>query len=166
MTPEMVGHRRRLVVGKHTGKHSVKKALEAAGLRPSDEELDELVRRVKSLGGKGKRVLDADLFAIAEGVMQAVPKGERAFVLDQIVVTTGNKIAPTASVVARVHGEVRTEEATGVGPVDAALKAVQRMLGTYPQLEISEFHIDAISGGSDAVAHVSLAVEDESEDAA
>lgn len=161
MTPEMVGHRRRLVVGKHTGKHSVKKELEAVGLCPSDSELDEIVRRVKSLGGKGRAVMSADLFAIAESVMQSLPASERALALEQIVVTTGNKVTPTASVVARVHGEVRTEAQTGVGPVDAALRAVQRMLGVSPKLEISEFHIDAITGGSDAVAKVTLTVEDE-----
>jgi 2-isopropylmalate synthase len=162
MTPEMVGHRRRLVVGKHTGKHGVKKELEDAGLCPSGEELDEIVQRVKSLGGKGRRVLSADLFAIAESVMQSLPEAERAFVLEQIVVTTGNRVTPTASVVARVNGQVRTEAQTGVGPVDAALKAVQRMLGAYPHLEIEEFHIDAISGGSDAVAKVSVTVEEAS----
>lgn len=161
MTPEMVGHRRRFVVGKHAGKHSVQRELEEAGLSPREDELDEIVRRVKSLGGKGKPVLDADLFAIAESVMQAVPAGEQAVKLDQIIVTTGDRITPTASVVARVGGELRTEAGTGVGPVDAALKAVQGMLGTHPEVQISEFHIDAISGGSDAVAHVSLAVEDE-----
>ncbi len=36
MTPEMVGHMRRLVLGKHTGKHAVKKLLNDAGLDPED----------------------------------------------------------------------------------------------------------------------------------
>ncbi len=161
MTPEMVGHRRRLVIGKHTGKHSVQLGLEEAGLHPTDEELSEIVRRVKSLGGKGKHVTHSDLFTIAESVMADLPPSQRAIVLDQIVVTTGNRATPTASVVARVNGEARTEAQLGVGPVDAALRAVQRILGSSPQIEITDFHLDAISGGSDAVANVSITVEDE-----
>ncbi|MFQ5795471.1 MAG: 2-isopropylmalate synthase [Candidatus Bipolaricaulia bacterium] len=162
MTPEMVGHRRRLVIGKHTGKHSVQIALNEASLHPTEDELNEIVKRVKSLGGKGKHVTQTDLFAIAESVMAKVPKGQRAIELDQIVVTTGNRTTPTASVVARVHGETRTEAQLGVGPVDAALQAVQRILGNTPAIEITDFHLDAISGGSDAVATVSITVEDES----
>jgi 2-isopropylmalate synthase len=161
MGPEMVGHRRRLVVGKHTGRHSVQKELEVAGIAPTEDELMEIVHRVKSLGGKGKRVTSTDLYAIAEAVMENVPTADRALVLDQIIVTTGNKLTPTASVTARMNGETCTEAQTGVGPVDAALKAVQRIVGMSPHLEICEFHIDAMTGGADAVAHVSLAVEDE-----
>ncbi len=161
MTPEMVGHRRRLVIGKHTGKHSVQIALSEADVTPSDEELNEIVRRVKSLGGKGKHVTHADLFTIAEAVMKQVPKGQRAIELDQIVVTTGNRATPTASVVANVQGELRTEAQLGVGPIHAALGAVQRILGGSPHVEIADFHMDAISGGSDAVATVTVTVEDE-----
>lgn len=161
MTPEMVGHRRRLVIGKHTGKHSVQIALHEAGLTPSDDELSEIVKRVKSLGGKGKHVTHTDLFTIAESVMAKVPKGQRAIELEQIVVTTGNRTTPMASVIARVHGDTRTEAQLGVGPIDAALRAVQRILGSAPRLEIVDFHLDAISGGSDAVATVTITVEDE-----
>lgn len=161
MTPEMVGHRRRIVIGKHAGTHAVKQALDEAGLHPTDEELREIVKRVKSLGGKGKRVTYADLFAIAESVMARVPKGQRALELEQIVVTTGNKTVPTASVVARVGSETRTAAQLGVGPVDAALQAVRALLGEHPKVELLEFHLDAISGGSDAVATVLVTVEDE-----
>ncbi|MFB6286719.1 MAG: 2-isopropylmalate synthase [Candidatus Bipolaricaulia bacterium] len=163
MTPEMVGHQRRLVVGKHAGKRGIQETLREAGLAPSDEELNEIVRRIKSLGGKGKRVLDADLVAIAEGVMSSAESADRdqGLTLDQLVVTTGNALTPTASVIARRHGEARTAADTGVGPVDAAFKAVQAMIGDDLDLEITEFHLDAISGGSNAVAHVTLTVEDE-----
>jgi 2-isopropylmalate synthase len=161
MTPEMVGHRRRLVVGKHTGRHSVERELREAGLAPSRDETDEVVRRVKSLGAKGRRVMTSDLHAIAESVMGATGGSERAIELEQVVVTTGNRVSPTASVVARVHGEIRVEAQTGVGPVDAAMGAVQRMVGASPKMTISDFHLDAITGGSDAVAVVSLTVADE-----
>jgi 2-isopropylmalate synthase len=161
MTPEMVGHKRRLVIGKHTGKHAVEIALEESGLYPAEDELNEIVRRVKSLGGKGKHVTHSDLYTIAESVMANLPKAERAIVLDQIVVTTGNSTTPTASVIARIDGELRTEAQLGVGPIDAALRAVQRLIGESTSIEVADFHLDAISGGASAVAHVTITVENE-----
>src|SRR5659263_550794 len=61
MTPEMVGHKRRIVLGKHAGKHAVKQSLEFAGLAPSDDQLNEIMKRMKDIADKGKRVTDADL---------------------------------------------------------------------------------------------------------
>ncbi|MEM2924230.1 MAG: 2-isopropylmalate synthase [Methanocellales archaeon] len=161
MTPEMVGHKRRIVHGKHAGKHGVKKTLNEAGIYPNEEQLAEILERIKDLGDKGKRVTEADLFAIAEGVMGKVAKEKRAFVLKEITVMTGNKITPTASVRAVFNGEEKLSARTGVGPVDAALNAVQSILGEKAKIKLRDFSLEAITGGSDALAEVVISVEDE-----
>jgi 2-isopropylmalate synthase len=56
MTPEMVGATRELVLGKHTGKHSVRERLEDAGFAPTDAEVREVTRRVKEQGAKKEQV--------------------------------------------------------------------------------------------------------------
>ncbi|MFB6141974.1 MAG: LeuA family protein [Halorientalis sp.] len=56
MTPEMVGAERELVLGKHTGQHSVRERLEDAGFDPTEEEVREVTRRVKDYGAEKKRV--------------------------------------------------------------------------------------------------------------
>jgi 2-isopropylmalate synthase len=56
MTPEMVGAKRELVLGKHTGTHSVRERLVAAGFRPSDEEVKRVTRRVKNFGAEKERI--------------------------------------------------------------------------------------------------------------
>jgi 2-isopropylmalate synthase len=72
---------------------------------------------------------------------------------------TGNHVIPTASVKAMVNGKEHVFSAVGNGPVDAALNAI---LGISPsKLELKEFNIEAISGGSDAMCHVTIAVEDD-----
>ncbi len=38
----------------------------------------------------------------------------------------------------------------GVGPVDAAFRAVRRMIDDEIKLEIAHFHVDAVTGGSHA----------------
>jgi 2-isopropylmalate synthase len=56
MTPEMVGAERELVLGKHTGQHSVRERLIDAGFDPTDDEVREVTRRVKDYGAEKKRV--------------------------------------------------------------------------------------------------------------
>lgn len=160
MTPEMVGHKRRIVLGKHAGKHAVKQSLEVAGLHPSDDQLNQIMKRIKDIGDKGKRVTDADLYAIAESIIGTAPKGPRTIVLKEVSVMTGNIITPTATVKALVNGKERMGAHVGVGPVDAALKTVTNILGDY-KVKLRDFRIEAISGGSDALAEVIIGVEDE-----
>ncbi len=158
MTPEMVGHRRRLTLGKHVGRHAVRQMLLDAHFNPSDDHLDRIVEKVKNISAKGKRVTDADLYEITESVM-GVQTVERVIELQDLAVMTGNHVIPTASVKAVVSGEERTCSATGNGPVDAAIKAI---LGVLPaKVQLKEFNIEAISGGSDAIGHVTIAIEDE-----
>lgn len=161
MTPEMVGHRRRIVLGKHTGRHAVKKVLEDAGYRPTDEQLQEILERIKELGDKGKQIADADLQTIADVVIGEVAKASQAMVLKEVSVMTGNIITPTATVKAVVRGREKVLANIGVGPVDAAVKAVQGLMDGDTSIRLSDFRIEAISGGSDALAEVVIGVEDD-----
>jgi len=67
--PELVGRKRKLVAGKHAGTQGIRAELEEAGIHPSDEQLKNVVERVKALGDKGKLVTDADRLAITRTVM-------------------------------------------------------------------------------------------------
>jgi len=161
MTPEMVGHHRRIVLGKHTGRHAVKKVLEDAGYRATEEQLQEILGRIKDLGDKGKQITDADLQTIADVVIGEVAKASQAIVLKEVSVMTGNIITPTATVKAVVKGREKVLANIGVGPVDAAVKAVQGLMDGDTSIRLSDFRIEAISGGSDALAEVVIGVEDD-----
>jgi 2-isopropylmalate synthase len=158
MTPEMVGHRRRLKLGKHVGRHAVRQMLTDVRMEPDEAQLDEIVGRVKDMSGKGKRVTDADLYEIA-GTVMGVKADGKAIDLQEIAVITGNHVIPTASLKATVNGVEHVASAVGVGPVDAALKAIMGVLPT--RVTLKEFKIEAISGGSEAIGHVTVALEDE-----
>ncbi len=58
MTPEMVGAERELVMGKHTGTHSVRERLVEAGYEPTDEDVRTVTRRVKDHGAAKERVTE------------------------------------------------------------------------------------------------------------
>jgi 2-isopropylmalate synthase len=68
MTPEMVGARRQLVLGKHTGQHSVRERLVEAGYDPTDDQVREVTRRVKDFGAEKKRVTVEELTRFADDV--------------------------------------------------------------------------------------------------
>jgi 2-isopropylmalate synthase len=65
MTPEMVGARREVVLGKHTGTHAVRQHLEEAGLDPSDEQVRAITREVKEFGAAKNRVTRTKLLEFA-----------------------------------------------------------------------------------------------------
>jgi 2-isopropylmalate synthase len=160
MTPEMVGHRRRIVAGKHAGRHGIKAILSEYGIYPSEEELNEIMRKVKELASKGKHVTDADLIAIAE-ITCEMRRDERPFVLEELSVMTGNRITPTAVIRAKIKGEERRGAEIGVGPVDAAVKAVRSILRDQMDIKLRDFRIEAITGGSDALGEVVIGIEDD-----
>ena len=158
MTPEMVGHHRRLIAGKHAGKHGIKEMLKDAGFEPSEEQLTEITKRIKEIGDKGKRVTDLDLYTIAEAVTSDVL--QPSIMLEEVSVMTGNRVTPTATVKAIVDGKEMVGARIGVGPVDAAINAVHEIIGGA-EMQLRTFKIESISGGTDALAEVIIGVEDD-----
>mgnify|MGYP001111078327 CR=1 FL=1 len=130
-------------------------------VKAAKAQLTEITKRVKALGDKGKRVTDIDLRAIAESVIGALPKEEKVVELKEVTVTTGITITPTASVRVAVRSEERVGSATGVGPVDAAITAIRNVMKEISALRLKEYHLDAITGGSDALAEVTVKLEDD-----
>jgi len=157
--PEVVGRRRRLTSGKLSGSHGIEAELDEAGIRPTEAQLREIVNRVKDLGDKGKTVTDADLFAIARTVTGEVAE-ERIVELTDFAVTTGIRVIPTASVKIILDGKEYVAAETGVGPVDAAMKAIQKITNQLANVRLTEYRLEALTGGSDAVAEVIIKVED------
>jgi D-citramalate synthase len=151
--PEKVGRERRIVLGKHTGRAGAQAALEEHGFEVSDEELTDVVERVKAIGDRGKRVTDADLLAIAEEVKGT--ERERRVELLNLTAASGGGI-PTASVRLRVDDDERTASGTGSGPVDAAVSAVREALGEAANTTLESYEVDAITGGTNAVVTVEV----------
>ena len=88
-TPEMVGHRRRLKLCKHAGRHAVRQTLADAHMNPDEAQLDEIMEKMKAIAGRGRRITDADLYAIAEEAM-GMAGVVHAVELRDIAILTGN----------------------------------------------------------------------------
>jgi D-citramalate synthase len=154
--PELIGRTRRIALGKHSGSAGIRASLTEMGLKPTDEQLKEVFQRVKVLGDKGKRIADADLQAIAEIVM-GLPK-IRPLKLEEITVLTGNRVTSTASVRLNLNGNMLTEAAIGVGPVDAAIAAIKKAVGIVEPIQLENYSVKAITGGTNAMTEVAVSL--------
>lgn len=151
LKPESVGARRMFVLGKHVGMKSVKKMLEELDFTVNESQLEEVFKQVKYIGDKGKRVTNVDLEAVASQVLGIEQK--QHIKLEELVTVAGNKFTPTASVKLRINGSEVVESSTGTGPVDAAINAIRKATKDVP-FELVDYHVDAISGGSDALVKI------------
>jgi 2-isopropylmalate synthase len=159
ISPEIVGRKRWLQAGKHAGAHGIKAMLEDFGIKPSNEQLQEIVEKQKSVADKGKSITTAELLSITSDVMHN-NKFEEKFKLYDFHIITGMNIIPTAVVRLNTDGKDFIASEIGVGPVDAALKAIQKIAVEMASIKIREYRLDSITGGSDAMAEVSVKVED------
>ena len=159
MKPEDVGWKGEgLVMGKHSGKHAVEVVLREMGYEFSAEQIERIMGRIKELADKQKQVMKEDIIAIANDVAGALTKEERIITLEEINVNTGNKVRPTAIVKLNIRGEIKTGKGEGVGPVDAVCNAIRSIV--EPSVILKEYSLKAITGGTDALADVSIKVED------
>jgi len=154
--PEIVGAKRRFVLGKHVGFKSVKKMLEDTGFKMTDEQMKTVYNEVKTIGDKGKRVTSVDLDTVANSVLGI--RREAPIKLLELVATAGNKITPSATVKLQINGDEVTFSGTGDGPVDAAINAIKVATKDVP-FKLVEYHVDAVSGGSDAVVKILVKLE-------
>ncbi|MEM2941052.1 MAG: 2-isopropylmalate synthase [Thermoproteota archaeon] len=159
--PEFVGAKRRLVAGKHAGIHGISAQLMEMGYRLNEEELRKILKIVKDLGDKGKKVTDAELASIAESVVGYGVSEKDRVELDELMVVTGLNITPTATIKIRQGEQAWRGAEFGVGPIDASMKAVSRLLGDLIKLKLESFRLEAITGGTDALAEVTVRVSDE-----
>ncbi|MHA1271388.1 MAG: 2-isopropylmalate synthase [Candidatus Helarchaeota archaeon] len=176
LTPELIGIKRTdkltdilehsIEVGKHTGGHSLGAKLESFGLVVNDEQFNEIRNRVKNIGDKGKKVTDMDLYEIAISVIGEVPNKEQTIKLEELSVTCGKNVTPTATIRLKVkinHDWIEKVAADiGVGPVDASCNALAKVWEQfgYGKLVLKEYHLDAITGGTDALGRVKVKLED------
>ncbi|RLI04068.1 2-isopropylmalate synthase [Candidatus Bathyarchaeota archaeon] len=152
--PALVGATRRLVSGKHAGSTGLFNNLMTMGLEPSEAQFNEILEQVKSLGDKGTLISDTDLYEIASKVMDI--HQQNPLVVDEFIVTTGNKITPTASIKVTRNGDSYMEAATGNGPVDATLNALVKAVAIEDPVELELYQVEAITGGTNAVVNVEV----------
>lgn len=156
MTPELVGRKRKFIIGKHMGTHGLDKRLKELGLDVNDSQLKQICDDIKELADKGKTVTDVDLHVIADNVLQV--NQEDRIKLDELTCVSGNKVMPTASVKIIIDDNEILNAGVGLGPVDATINAL-KSLDVFKDIDLIEYHVDAITGGTDAFIDVIIKLQ-------
>jgi len=156
--PELAGRQRRILFGKHAGTHGLERELLSWGFSPTKEQVAQILQEVKRLGDMGKSISDSELKALAATITGR--KMEEVIRLEELTVVSGNKVTPTASARLRFRDKELVESGVGVGPVDAAMNAIRKVIEEMANIRLLEYHVDAISGGTDAVVDVVVKLTD------
>jgi 2-isopropylmalate synthase len=159
MDPQEVGWgQTELPLTKHSGRAAVAARLKHLGFKMTDDDIKAIFVTFKEIGDKKKFVYDDDLTALVEGHITEVPE---TWHLEYLHVTSGNQAVPTATVrlrnAAQKKSEVLQDAGIGDGPVDAALKAIDRLTQTRGRL--MDYSLRAVSQGKDALGEVTVKVD-------
>ena len=143
-----------IVLTARSGRAALKHRLMINGVDVSDEhKIDKIYEQFLVLADKKKEISDADVLMLAG----ADTSETHAVKLDFLQVTTGKGVKSVASIGLDISGQKFEAAASGNGPVDAAIKALKKII--MKQMTLKEFTIQAISKGSDDVGKVHMQVE-------
>ncbi len=143
-----------IVLTARSGRAALKYRLHVNGVDVDNEaKLDKIYQKFLKLADQKKEVTDADVLMLA-GADTADTHGVK---LDFLQVTTGMGVRSVASIGLDLAGQKFEAASTGNGPVDAAIKALKKIISK--QMTMKEFTIQAISKGSDDVGKVHMQVE-------
>jgi 2-isopropylmalate synthase len=173
ITPDLIGIQRSdnveqivkqsIKLGKHTGSHALRAKLEDMGLNPTEEQFKKVFDNIKRFGDKGHEIIEEDFLAIVKDVLGALPEEEQYVKLEELTVLTGS-ITPTSTVRLKIKNNGTSMEkvasSVGVGPVDASVKAIIKCFEPMSKIRLLEYNIDAVTGGTEALANVSIELMD------
>src|SRR5215216_1229229 len=144
-----------LVLGKHSGRHALRQALEDLGFTIDGQALNQAFKRFKEIADKKKQVSAMDLEAL---VTDELREAVGTYTLEWFDVEASTRRPPHATVAVRnPDGEELQGSFTGDGPVDAIFRAINVATGMDAQLR--EFRVDAVTGGQDALGEASVVLE-------
>jgi len=155
MNPEDVGLTEAgIILTARSGRHALKHHLERLGYQIEKLNLDEVYQRFLVLADEKKEISDDDLlFLMSDGEEESYKNGYK---LNLLQVVCGDQVSPSATIKLQHDGLEKEAHAEGNGPVDATIKAITSIIGK--EIELKEFTIQAMHGGSDDVSKVNMRV--------
>jgi 2-isopropylmalate synthase len=156
MRPHDVGmSRTNLVLGKHSGRAALRERIKELGFELSDTELTRVFNDFKALADKKKELFDGDIEAL---VLKGEVEAAGPWTLENLhVVSDSSRFASGRVVLRHADGRILTQESSGDGPVDAALKAIEQATGVFAKLR--KFEVRSVTVGEDAQGEAVLTCE-------
>ncbi|HYM46545.1 MAG TPA: 2-isopropylmalate synthase [Solirubrobacteraceae bacterium] len=146
-----------IVLGKHSGRHALREALQELGFQLDGQALNTAFKRFKEIADRKKTLTAMDLEALVTDELRA---GEEiaGYALEWFEVDDSSLRPPHARVgVTLPDGGSAEGSFIGDGPIDAVFRAINAAAGV--EAKLNEFTIGAVTEGQDALGEVSVVVE-------
>lgn len=149
--PEVIGVPRNLIVlSARSGRHALKHRLQELGYEVEDR-LDEIYQNFLTLADQKGEIFDEDLHAL-----MGSSRNGNGISIKGISVATHGATTSSATVTLEIDGQEVAEASFGNGPVDALLRAINRIVKIPVQLE--DFSIKSLSQGSEALGDATVKI--------
>lgn len=140
-----IGDTADFAISKESDIKDISKAVKDLGYTLSDDDLKKVFDAFCATAAK-KQVGAKELEAIVASEALQVPP---TYTLTSYVINSGNIMAPTAHIVVDKKGEELSGLSAGDGPIDAALLALEQIVGCH--YELDDFQIQAVTEGREAM---------------
>jgi len=174
VAPESIGNSRKLLVSKQSGKSNVLAELERIGIAVSkdDPRVNRLLDEVKEREATGYayEAADASFELLARRTLGTVPN---YFTVERFKVNVERRYNAVGELVTvaeaivkvKVGNEMLISAGEGNGPVNALDVALRKDLGKYQRyiegLELTDYRVRILNGGTEAVTRVLVESQDE-----
>lgn len=122
-----------------------------------------LIKIKDSIGSsltKGKKISFADFQDIIQDALETITsRAHEVFSVLDFDVSTGLDKIPFANVSVKVNNKEYSASSSGVGPIDAIIKAISKALPKKLSFELSSYKVEARGHGSDALVYVDLGIK-------
>jgi 2-isopropylmalate synthase len=147
-----------IVLGKHSGRHAFKQALDDLGFDLTDDEVEVAFDAFKEVADRKGELSPEDVRAIV--LDHTATSDVEGHELASFSCSASPDSAPSATVTIRPAGggDYLTATATGDGMVDAACAAIADALGR-DDINLTVFNVGAVTEGIDALGTVTITIE-------
>lgn len=156
LDPEDIGlQSNSIILTARSGRHALKHHLERLGYKLEKINIDDVYSRFLEMADTRKEITDHDLLTLmgdgADGNYD-----DKAIKVTLLQVVCGDPLRPMATIKLRINGEEKEGSAAGNGPVNATINAIHTIIPD--DIDIDEFSIQAMRGGSEDVSKVNMRV--------
>ena len=143
-----------IILSARSGHAALRHRLQELGYTFEDTDFEEVYERFLEIADQKKEVYDEDLESIIQERQRDI---EAIYTLNALQIQCGDPLVPTAvATITDAAGVKHVVSTTGTGPVDAAYKAIDKVVGI--QSDLQEFAVKAITRGIDAIGEVTVRI--------
>ena len=146
----------KLVLGKHSGRNALKTRLFEIGHEIKDSnELNILFKKFKDLADIKHEIYDDDLHSLISN--SSSEESSLAYNLVNIRSISDSKSEPYSEIMLEKNNKSFESKSNGGGPVDAAFKAIEKIVKSNSKLQL--YSVNNITDGTDSLGEVTVRIE-------